>query len=30
MLGMGVRVPNALTCCFLTNGLVSAGNGGDS
>jgi len=26
---MVVRVPNALTCCCLTNELVSARNGGD-
>ena len=29
VLGMGVRVPVALACCCVTNGFVSAGNGGD-
>jgi len=29
MLGIGVCAPIALACCWLINGFVSAGNGGD-
>jgi len=30
MFGMGVRVSNTLTWCWVTSGFVSAGNEGDN